>query len=115
MNDSFVPRYKDGKNPQDSNAEIFTLSEYYSNAKSSEKDEGVEAINNTSSVLQITTAYETVSMTRLIVDGFKRSLGVMEKIRDGQEFRPVTILECYGHLVNQVFFVEFLHVLKRFR
>lgn len=81
MNDSFVPRYKDGKIPEDFNAEIFTLSEYYPFAESEEKDKGAEAVNNTSSALQITTAYETISKTRLIVDGFKRSLGMMDRIR----------------------------------
>jgi hypothetical protein len=115
MSDSFVPRYKDGKNPQDPDAEIFTLSEYYPYATSEEKGKGAEAVNNTSSILQITTAYHTVSETRLIVDGLKRSLGIMDNIRDGQQLRPITILECYGPSVAKIFLGDFPHVLKRFR
>jgi hypothetical protein len=115
MSDSFVPRYKDGKDPMDPDAEIFTLSEYYPKATSEEKCKGAEVVNNTFSILQITTAYDTVSKTRLITDGLKRSLRIMDKIKKGQEFRPVTILECYGHSVKQIFFIDFPYVLKKIR
>jgi hypothetical protein len=46
MSDSFVPRYKDGKNPQDPDARIFTLSEYYPYATSEEKGKGAEAVTS---------------------------------------------------------------------
>jgi hypothetical protein len=113
MSDSFVPRYKDGKSPQDPDAEIFTLSEYYPNATIEEKGKGTDAVNDSNSILQVTTTYETISRTRLIVDGLKRSLGIMNKISDSQEFRPVTILECYGPSVSEIFYGDFPQVLKR--
>jgi hypothetical protein len=72
-------------------------------------------VNNTYSIFQITTAYDTASGTRLIVDGLKRSLGITDKIKEGQGFRPVTILECYGRSVNQIFFIDFPRILKRIR
>jgi hypothetical protein len=37
MNDSFVPKYKDGKLPTDPTAEIFTLPDYLRNATTDEK------------------------------------------------------------------------------
>jgi hypothetical protein len=70
-------------------------------------------VNDSNSILQVTTTYETISRTRLIVDGLKRSLGIMNKISDSQEFRPVTILECYGPSVSEIFYGDFPQVLKR--
>jgi hypothetical protein len=51
ISDSFVPRYKDGKNPQDPDARIFTLLGYYPKATSEEKGKGAEAVNSISSML----------------------------------------------------------------
>src|SRR5690349_4538394 len=83
MNDSFVPRYKDGKSPCDLDAEILTLEKYYSNATIDERQKGKQAVNNSSSVLQITTSYDTASNSRLIVDGLKRSLCILHRINIG--------------------------------
>ena len=66
INDSFVPRYKDAKAPDDPTAEIFTLGEYYANAISDDKQKAIQVVNNPSSILQITRAYDTASNSRLI-------------------------------------------------
>jgi hypothetical protein len=113
LSDSFVPRYKDGKPPQDPDAEIFTLYNYYPNATSDELKKGIQAVNNNSQILQMTTAFHIVSKSRLIVDGLKRSLGILSKMNAGQEFRPVTILECYGSTIPQIFFGDFEHIVHR--
>ncbi|MGH9924973.1 MAG: hypothetical protein ACRD5B_06305 [Nitrososphaeraceae archaeon] len=81
---------------QDLDAKILILSKYFPKVKNEEIKEGAEAIDNQYLALQITSAYETVSMTRFIVDGLKRSLGILNKIGNDHKFRPVTILEYYG-------------------
>jgi hypothetical protein len=59
LSDSFVPRYRDRKPSDDSAAEIFTLSNYYSNATSDEMEKGIQTVNNNSQSLQMTTAFHT--------------------------------------------------------
>ena len=113
VNDSFVPKYKDGKAPEDPTAEILTLGKYYANARSDDKQKAMEVVNNPSSIVQITTAYDTTSNSRLIVDGFKRSLGILDMINKDQQFRPVYVLECYGSIIRQMFFREFAHIAKK--
>jgi hypothetical protein len=114
MSDSFVPKYKDAKNPDDATAEIFILGKYYyANATSEDKQKAVHIVNNPLSILQITTAYDTTSNSRLIADGFKRSLGLLDKINNGEQFRPVSVLECYGSSIAQMFSSEFAHIVKK--
>ena len=110
MNDSFVPKYKDGKHPTDPTAEIFTLADYLRNASTDEKEKGLHLVNDNSSTLQITTAYDTTSSRRLIVDGCKCSLGIMSKMHDNQTFPTVTILECYGESIPQMFCGDYSNV-----
>ena len=94
-------------------AEIFTLSDYLRNSAIEEKEKGLQLVNDKSSVLQITTAYDTTSSSRLIVDGFKRSLGIMSKMHDEQTFCRVTILECYGESIPEMFRGDYSNVLKK--
>jgi len=95
------------KLPRDPTAEIFTLSDYLPNSTMEEKEKGLQVVNDNSSILQITTAYHTTSKSRLIVDGFKRSLGILSKINDEQTFCTVTILECYGESIPEIFHGDF--------
>jgi hypothetical protein len=46
------------------------------------------------------------------LDGFKRSLGILDKVNNGQQFRPLFVLECYGSSVLQIFSSEFAHIAK---
>ena len=112
MNDSFVPKYKDGKHPTNPTAEIFTLADYLRNASTDEKEKGLHLVNDNSSTLQITTAYDTTSSRRLIVDGCKCSLGIMSKMHDNQTFPTVTILECYGESIPQMFCGDYSNVIQ---
>lgn len=109
MSDSFVPKYKDAKAPNDPTAEILTLKKYYANVASQDKQNAIQLLDNQSSILQITTAYDTTSNSRLIADGFKRSLGILDKINNDQRFSPVSVLECYGSSIPQMFSNEFAH------
>jgi len=113
MSDSFVPKYRYAKAPNDPIAEILTLKKYYANATSQDKQRAIQLLANQSSISQITTAYDTASNCRLIVDGFKRSLGIIDKINNGQQFRPVSILECYVSSIPQMFSSEFAHIVKK--
>jgi predicted DNA-binding protein (MmcQ/YjbR family) len=61
MSDSFVPKYKDAKAPDDPTAEIFTLGKYYANATNDHKQKAIQLASDPSSILQITTAYDTIS------------------------------------------------------
>jgi len=112
VSDSFVPKYKDMKAPNDPNAEIFTLGKYYANTISDNIQKAIQLANNPSLTLQITTAYDTTSNSRLIVDGFKRALGILDMINNGRQFRPTSILECYGRSIPQMFSCEFAHIIK---
>ncbi|MFZ0328997.1 MAG: hypothetical protein WAL66_17020 [Nitrososphaeraceae archaeon] len=111
LDNSFIPRYKDGKSPWDQNARIFTLSEYYPNAKIQEVNNGILAIDNESLILQVTTAHDTDSENNLIVDGLKRAFAVLNKIKYNEVFRPITILEFYGNLISKIFYADFPHIL----
>ena len=68
MSGSFVPKYKDAKAPDYPTAKIFTLGEYYTNATSEHKQTTIQLVNSQSLILQITTAYDTIFNSRLIID-----------------------------------------------
>jgi hypothetical protein len=108
MSKSFVPRYKDGGTPYDTNAQIFTLDEYCSQNGYSERDKAA-ALLNAAPTIQITTAYDNSLDRRLIVDGVKRAIGIQQKVDVEKSFPKVTILECYGPQVSKRF-LDFSHI-----
>ena len=109
MNNSFIPRYKRGRLPEDLNAEIFRLNEYCQQTNYPEKAIARHLLKVAPSI-QITTAYGSDQDRRLIVDGLKRAIGIQQTVHGNQMIPEVTVLECCDLDVSRIFPVEFKHI-----
>lgn len=109
MDNSFIPRYRHGRQPNDLTAEIFSLKDYCLQTNYPEQVNASGLLKIAPSI-QITTAYDSNLNRRLIVDGLKRAIGIQQMIRDKQTIPESTVLECYGTSVNEIFPIEFMHI-----
>lgn len=109
MNNSFIPRYKRGRLPEDLNAEIFRLDEYCQQTNYPEEVIARHLLKIAPSV-QITTAYDNDKDRRLKVDGLKRAIGIQQMVHCNQMIPELTVMECYGMDVSRIFPVEFVHI-----
>lgn len=109
MDNSFIPRYKQGRQPNDLTAEIFSLKDYCLQANYPEQVYAAGLLKIAPSI-QITTAYDNKLDRRLIVDGLKRAIGIQQIIRNNQTIPEATVLECYGTNVSEIFPMEFMHI-----
>ncbi len=107
---SFLPWYKNGKGPYDLDAENYTVEGKTLTLTKEEIDSFTQRVGPG---LLVTTAYVTGFNARLIVDGCKRSCAIQNKINNGNEFPPVTVIECYGPDVANSFPIDFSHVIQR--
>lgn len=107
---SFLPWYKNRKGPYDSDAENYTVEEKTLTLSREEIESFTQLI---SPGLLVTTAYQTRVNARLIVDGCKRSCAIQNKINNGYEFPPVTVIECYGPEVANSFPTDFSSIIRR--
>jgi hypothetical protein len=109
MNNSFIPRYKQSRLPEDLNAEIFRLDEYCQQTNYPEKTIARHLLKIVPSI-QITTAYDSDQDRRLIVDGLKRAIGIQQMVHCNQIIPELTVLECYDPDISRIFPVEFMHI-----
>ena len=108
---SFLPWYKNGKGTYDLDAENYTVENKTLMLTEEELDSFTQRVGPG---LLVTTAYLTGLDVRLIVDGCKRCCAIQNKINDGHEFPPVTVIECYGPDVANSFPTDFGHIIRRF-
>ena len=109
---SFLPWYKNGKGPYDLDAENYTVEDKTLTLTKGEVESFTERVGPG---LLVTTAYMTGLNKRLIVDGCKRSCAIQNKINNGHEFPPITVIECYGPDVANSFPTDFSHIIRRSR
>jgi len=109
MDNSFIPRYKQGRQPTDPTAEIFNLNSCCLQANYPEQVQARLLLKIAPSI-QITTAYDNNLNRRLIVDGLKRAIGMKQMILLNQAIPESTVLECYGTNVSSIFPLEFMHI-----
>ena len=110
MENAFLPRYKDGKNWEDPTSQNFTIYEYSLQVPS----EVEVKINNIlrQTEINLTSVYHTALGKRLVVDGVHRSIGLQLKINASEHFPEVTLIECYGTDVVEMFKPDFMHLIK---
>ena len=108
---SFLPWYKNGKGPYDLDAENYTVEDKTLALTEGEIESFARLV---APGLLVTTAYVTGLNARLIVDGCKRSCAIQNRINDGHELPPITIIECYGRDVASAFPADFNHIIRKF-
>jgi hypothetical protein len=109
ISNSFVPRYKDGKDPHDATAQIYTLREW---AKTLTVKEVIDYAERFQTGVNVTTAFYSVWNARLIVDGLKRSGAIEVMVNNYNSIPHATVIECYGTDVAKTFPTEFAHIVK---
>lgn len=109
MEDSYLPKYKNGKSWEDSTAYNFTLKEYTLQSDLEVKNKAKETLNK-SRQLQITSAYQSAIKKRLIVDGVHRAVALQLKVYKHENIPEIRLLECYGTDVSKSFPYDFGHL-----
>lgn len=109
---SFLTRYKNGKGPYDLDAENYTVEDKTLTLTKGEVESFTQRVGPG---LLVTTVYMTGLNKRLIVDACKRSCAIQNKINNGHEFPPITVIECYGPDVANSFPTDFSHIIRRSR
>lgn len=107
---SFLPWYKDGKGPNDMDAENYTVQEKTPTLTDKELEDFDSRL---SSGVLVTIAYQTGINARLIVDGCKRSCALQNRINHGLKFPSLQVIECYGPEVANSFPIDFSHIIRK--
>lgn len=107
INEPFVPRYKDGRSPDDPKAEIYSLSEWCDTLTPEDFKEYAKCFQDG---VYVTVARDTGFKAKFIADGLKRSAVIHDLIKNQKSFPPATIIECYGLSVHNIFGTEFSNI-----
>jgi hypothetical protein len=110
MENSFLPRYKDGKNWENLTARNFTLYEYSLDVPSDVRYKADNILRQASEI-KLTSVYHTTLGKRLVVDGVHRSISLQLKINKGEHLPKVGLIECYGTNVVEMFKADFRHLI----
>jgi hypothetical protein len=104
-----LPKYKGGKSWEDSTALNFTLYEY-SLQVPSEVEFRANSILGEAKGIKLTSVYHTVLGKRLLVDGIHRAIGLQLEVNRNGQVPEVTLMECYGTKVAEMFKADFVHL-----
>ena len=99
------------KNWEDPTSQNFTIYEY-SLQVPSEVEVKINNILRQTKEISLTSVYHTALGKRLVVDGVHRSIGLQFKINASEHFPEVTLIECYGTDVVEMFKPDFIHLIK---
>lgn len=109
ISNSYLPWYKNGKGPYDSDAENYTVRKKTTTLTGKELNDYEHRL---SSGVLITIACHTGLDARLIVDGCKRACAIQNKINGGFKFPSLQVIECYGPDVASSFATDFNHIIR---